>query len=81
MTISKPEVTHISMHRVWLLLDEQEFFLPFDEFPWFQDATVKTIHNVERPMPQHLFWSDLDIDLHVDSLRNPEDYPLIWSAG
>jgi hypothetical protein len=77
---SIPEVTNISIHGIRLLLDEREFFLPLDEFPWFREATVRSIHNVVRPMPQHLHWPDLDVDLHVDSLSNPHDYPLAWTA-
>jgi hypothetical protein len=32
---SEVEVTNISQHGFWLLLDGRELFLPFDEFPWF----------------------------------------------
>ena len=31
--------------------------------------------NVERPQPHHLYWPDLDIDLHLDSIDHPERYP------
>jgi len=34
------EVSHISTHGIWLLTENQEFFLPYDEFPWFQDAKI-----------------------------------------
>jgi hypothetical protein len=39
-SISKPEVTNISKHGFWLLMGEEELFLPFKEFPWFKTATV-----------------------------------------
>ncbi|WP_420886735.1 DUF2442 domain-containing protein [Candidatus Kuenenia stuttgartensis] len=26
----------------------------------------------------HLHWPDLDIDLEIDSLENPEKYPLVY---
>jgi hypothetical protein len=32
---SEAEVTNISAHGFWLLVDGRELFLPFDEFPWF----------------------------------------------
>ena len=73
---SEAEVTNISRHGVWLLLDERELFMSFEEFPWFADAAVKAIVNVERPQPDHLYWPDLDIDLCVDSIEHPEKYPL-----
>lgn len=73
---SLPEVTNISQHGFWLLVDERELFLPFDEFPWFKTATVEAILKVERPRPDHLFWPDLDVDLTIDSIEHPEKYPL-----
>ena len=75
--ISKVEVTNISPHGLWILLhEEEELFIPFCEFPWFRDANVSKIFNVELPSPNHLYWPDLDIDLSVESIRNPENFPL-----
>ncbi|MEA2373379.1 MAG: hypothetical protein QOH12_3773 [Solirubrobacteraceae bacterium] len=74
---SETEVTNISQHGFWLLVDERELFLPFDEFPWFRRATVGAILRVERPRPTHLHWPDLDIDLTIDSIEHPERYPLV----
>lgn len=73
---SEVEVTNISRHGVWILLDDRELFLAFEEFPWFKDAAVGAILNVERPQPHHLFWPDLDIDLAVDSIDHTERFPL-----
>lgn len=73
---SAVEVTNISKHGFWLLLDERELFLSFDHFPWFKQATVDAILKLERPAPHHLRWPDLDIDLAVDSIEHPERYPL-----
>jgi hypothetical protein len=74
---SAVEVVGISPHGVWLLLDDTEHFLPFEHFPWFRDAAVGEVLNVERPQPHHLYWPDLDVDLHVDSIIDPEKYPLV----
>lgn len=74
---SETEVTNISQHGLWLLVDERELFLPFDEFPWFRHAAVGAILRVERPHPTHLHWPDLDIDLTIASIEQPERYPLI----
>ncbi|MEX2016276.1 MAG: DUF2442 domain-containing protein [Candidatus Hydrogenedentales bacterium] len=70
------EVTNISRHGFWILLDDRELFLPFDEFPWFRHATVNAITSVQRPQPQHLYWPELDVDLEVESIEHPERYPL-----
>lgn len=71
------EVTNVSPHGFWLLLEAEEFFVPFSSFPWFKDAPIAKLANVERPQPHHLYWPDLDIDLAVESIRHPEAFPLV----
>jgi|WetSurMetagenome_2_1015567.scaffolds.fasta_scaffold1216428_2 hypothetical protein len=78
--ISQVEVTNISRHGLWLLVREEELFLPLDEFPWFMRASLADILNVELHGAEHLHWPALDIDLTLDSIRRPEDYPLISKA-
>lgn len=73
---STVEVANTSKHGFWILVDDQEHFLPFAEFPWFQRATIEAILDVERPSPRHLHWPGLDIDLSLDSIKHPERYPL-----
>jgi hypothetical protein len=70
------EVTNISPHGFWLLLGEEELAVPYSEFPWFRSATVEQIIAVERPTENHLYWPKLDVDLSVESLRNPAAFPL-----
>jgi Protein of unknown function (DUF2442) len=70
------EVTHISKNGFWLLLADEELFLPFTEFPWFKTATIDKIMDVEWPQPNHLYWPELDIDLAVESIRYPNLFPL-----
>ena len=70
------EVTNVSRHGFWLLVDNRELFLSFEDFPWFQGASVEAICKVERPQPQHLYWPDADVDLTVDSIEHPDRYPL-----
>ena len=74
---SQVEVTNISGHGFWLLLAEEELFLPFSEFPWFRDAAVGQILQVEQPSSNHLYWPALDVDLAVESIRHPERFPLV----
>lgn len=75
--ISKAEVTNISKHGFWLLLANEELFVAFKDFPWFKDASIAEIIRVEWPQPHHLYWPNLDVDLAVDSIRHPENFPLI----
>ena len=74
---SGPEVTNVSRHGVWLLLEHEELFLPFELFPWFKDAPIGKVLHVEQPSTQHLYWPDLDIDLAVESIRHPDQFPLV----
>ena len=45
------EVTNVSAHGFWILLADEELFVPFSEFPWFQDATIRAITHIEWPSP------------------------------
>ena len=73
---SKTEVSNISAHGVWLLCGDGEYFLSYDQFPWFENAPVKHIFHLEEPHPGHLYWPDLDIDLSLEIIQNPERFPL-----
>ncbi len=79
--ISPVEVTNISGHGFWILLNDEELFLSFAEFPWFRDVAVGKILHIELPSPNHLYWPDLDVDLAVESIRHPEPYPLVSQVG
>lgn len=67
---------HTTENGIWLLVAEKEYFLSHAEYPWFQKATLSELHNIEILHGHHLHWPDLDIDLDIVSLENPEQYPL-----
>lgn len=71
------EITNISKHGFWVLLYGRESFLSFENFPWFKDAPVSAILNAQLLSPRHLYWPDLDVDLAVESIEHPEQFPLI----
>ncbi|MEE8365366.1 MAG: DUF2442 domain-containing protein [Gammaproteobacteria bacterium] len=70
------EVTHVSSHGIWLLSEGREHFLSYDDFPWFKDAPIGKVLNIEEASPGHFHWPDLDIDLGLDTIEHPEKYPL-----
>ena len=74
---SEIEVSLVSNKGFWLLLDNEELFVSYLEFPWFKQATVEQITMIERPSSNHLYWPLLDVDLSVESVRNPTLFPLI----
>jgi hypothetical protein len=74
---SAVEVTHVSRHGFWLLLDKEELLVPFAEFPWFRHATIEQISEVQWPSANHLYWPQLDADLSIESIRDPSAFPLV----
>lgn len=74
--LAKVEIQNISNYGIWLLIDDNEFFMPFDEFPWFLKANIEQIYNVEFFHDKHLHWPDLDIDIDLESIKHPHLYPL-----
>jgi hypothetical protein len=73
---SEAEVTNIDTFGFWLLVRGKEYFLPYDEYPWFRDARVRDILNVTLAGEGHLHWPALDVDLSVEALEHPESFPL-----
>jgi hypothetical protein len=69
-------VTNITNLGFWVLVDETEYFIPFEHYPCFQNATVKQILDFEQLSPNQLHWSDLDCDIELGALKNPLNFPL-----
>jgi len=67
-----------SIFGIWLLVNNIEYFLPYKDYPWFHDAKIFDIYQVELLHNTHLYWPTLDIDLDLESLDNLEQYPLIY---
>jgi hypothetical protein len=74
---SETEISHISKHGIWLISKNTEYSLAYELFPWFKDASIAKVLNVEEVTPSHFFWPDLDVDLGIDSIENPDRFPLI----
>ena len=71
------EVSLVSQQGFWLLLGDEELFVPYADFPWFKKASIEQITEIEHPTGNHLYWPLLDVDLSVESIRNPSAFPLI----
>jgi hypothetical protein len=72
------EVSAVTGQGIRIVIDGRERSMPFKRFPWFEHATIAQILNVEYVSADHLYWPDLDVDLHVESIDHPERFPLIW---
>ena len=75
--ISNVEI-NTSPFGVWLLVADTEYFLSYADYPWFSEAKISELYNVKLLHKSHLHWPDLDVDLDLDSLENPEKYPLVY---
>jgi hypothetical protein len=69
-------VENITFFGIWIFVKGKEYFLNYEDYPYFQDKTIKDIQNVKLLHGFHLHWPSLDIDLEIDVLENPEKYPL-----
>jgi hypothetical protein len=75
------EVTNITRHGFWLLVDDHEYFVPFTDYAAFRAATVIQIYAVERVAPDQLYWPALDVDIDLRALKHPESYPLVFKGS
>ncbi|MGO8688604.1 MAG: DUF2442 domain-containing protein [Thermoguttaceae bacterium] len=77
---SEVEVTNVSRLGLWVLLRDKEYFLPYQDFPWFRDARLSAILEVELLHGFHLHWPKLDVDLDLAALERPQEFPLVSSG-
>jgi hypothetical protein len=54
-----------------MVMVDKEYLLPYARHPWFEDAPVRDVFNV-RFRGGKLGWPDLDVDLEIDFLGQPE---------
>jgi len=53
------------------------YFLPYNSNPWFENAKVADVFDIESVGHTGIRWNALDVDLSIESLIHPEKYPLI----
>jgi hypothetical protein len=53
------------------------YFLPYSANPWFENAKISDVFDVEPVGKNGIRWDALDVDLAIESLIHPEKYPLI----
>lgn len=70
------EVTAIGRDGFWLISDDQEFFVPYQDYQVFRRATVEQIFAMHEIAPGQLRWETLDADIEIDALKHPERFPL-----
>ena len=71
-------VENITPFGIWLFVKGKEYFLTYSHFPYFENQTLRSIQKVQLLHESHLYWPELDVDLEIDNLENPEKYPLTY---
>ena len=69
-------VENITPLGIWLFVKGKEYFLSYEDYPYFHDKTLSSIQDVQLLHGFHLYWPRLDVDLEIDNLEHPEKYPL-----
>jgi hypothetical protein len=72
------EVINIEPLGFWVLVDDREYFIPFAEYPVFKGASIEQIFQIQRVSLIQLHWPDLDADIEIEALEQPENYPLVF---
>ena len=75
-SISEVEITHVSSNGIWMLTHQEEFFLSYEDFPWFKDQRINAILDVEELQTGHFYWPEIDVDLTLEIIKHPECFPL-----
>src|SRR3989338_4459376 len=75
-TSTSVEVLNISVNGIWVYAKGKEYFLSYEDFPWFKDAKISDIQKVKMIHGRHLYWERLDVDLDVESMESPDHFPL-----
>jgi hypothetical protein len=78
MKSHEAEVSNVTAHGIWLPAAGREYFLSYEDYPWFKDARVGALLDVKLLHSRHLYRPQLDVDLDVSSLENLESYPLVY---
>lgn len=70
------EVTNVDSQGIWLCVEGREYFLPYENFPWFKESKLADVLNVELYSGGHIYRPALDVDLSSTILENPEQFSL-----
>lgn len=78
-TYKKGILIVVCRHSLVVAWDKECHIVRYKDYPWFRDAKVSDVLNVELSEDKEdLHWPSLDIDIHVDALKNPDKYPITF---
>ena len=74
------EVTNISPFGLWILSNGKEYFIDYNDYPIFKNASIKQIADVESDFSGNLHWKELDADIELEALENTEKIKLVYKS-
>jgi hypothetical protein len=78
ISISVCNITSINDLGFWVLVNNKEYFIPFSDYQGFKDSSINQIFNIKFHPPSQLHWEELNIDIELNALIQPESFPLIF---
>jgi len=67
------QVTNIEHDGFWLLIADGKYFVTFEDYPDFRDATIDQINNIKQSF-DGFHRPDLDVDNELDALKHPDRF-------
>ena len=58
-----------------VLVNGKEFFLRYDDFPWFEYCQARELRDVTADR-WGVYWNAIGIDLPIEALEDPAKYPV-----
>ncbi len=71
------DMINISLFGIWILCNNSEYFLSFEDFPMFRKSSIEDLFDCKMLSANHIYWESLDIDLTLEMIENPARFPLI----
>ena len=72
-------VINTGPHGFWLRVGHKAYFLDFDKFPSFRNATEAQISSVELLENDHVSWPELNLDVTLESITRPSEFPRVYT--
>ena len=74
-------VLMINSQGILLNVMGNDYFVSYNRLPWMKDASIRSVLNVQMAGVNTIEWPDLDVDLEINSLKHPEQYPLVMKRN
>ena len=74
-------VLMINSQGILLNVMGNDYFVSYNRLPWMKDASIRSVLNVKMAGVNAIEWPDLDVYLEINSLKHPEQYPLVMKRN